>query len=63
MADDKDWIAGAVKKPGALHAELGVKKGDKIPVKTLRRASKKGGKLAQRANFALAMHGLRRHDS
>jgi hypothetical protein len=26
-----NWIAGAVKHPGALHRELGVKQGEKIP--------------------------------
>jgi len=24
----KNWIAGAIKKPGALHAELGIKQGE-----------------------------------
>ena len=27
----KDWIQKAIKKPGALRKELGVKKGEKIP--------------------------------
>jgi hypothetical protein len=26
-----NWIAGAIKKPGALHSALGVPKGEKIP--------------------------------
>lgn len=46
------WIQGAVKHPGALHAELGVKKGKKIPAGKLAAAAKKGGKLGQRARFA-----------
>lgn len=47
-----NWIAGAVKKPGALKKELGVKKGDKIPAKKLAAAAKKGGKEGQRARLA-----------
>ena len=27
----KNWIAGAIKKPGALHKDLGVPAGKKIP--------------------------------
>lgn len=47
-----NWIAGAVKKPGALRAELGVKKGQTIPAKTLASAAKKPGKEGQRARLA-----------
>ena len=32
---DKKWIQKAVKKPGALRKSLGIKKGKKIPAKTL----------------------------
>lgn len=49
------WIAGAIKKPGALKKELGVKKGDKIPAKKLDAAAKKGGKEGQRARLAKTM--------
>jgi hypothetical protein len=46
------WIQGAIKKPGALRAQLGVK-GDKlIPAKTLNAAAQKGGKLGARARLA-----------
>lgn len=31
----KHWIAGAIKHPGALHKELGIKEGHKIPQKKL----------------------------
>lgn len=34
------FIAGAIKKPGALRKSLGVKKGEKIPVKALKKAEK-----------------------
>ena len=40
------WIKKAIKKPGALRKEMGVKEGEKIPVKKLRaeesRLRKKG---------------------
>lgn len=47
-----NWIAGAVKKPGALRKELDVKKGAKIPAKKLAVAAKKGGKEGERARLA-----------
>jgi len=46
------WIQKAIKKPGALHKELGIKEGKKIPAKRLATAAKKGGKLGQRARLA-----------
>jgi hypothetical protein len=48
----KNWIAGAIKKPGALHKELGVPAGKKIPAKKLAKAAKAPGKLGQRARLA-----------
>ncbi len=48
----KNWIAGAIKKPGALHAELGVPQGKKIPPAKLAAATKKGGKEGKRARLA-----------
>lgn len=48
----KNWIAGAIKKPGALHKEMGVPMGKKIPAKALAKASKKGGKEGKRARLA-----------
>lgn len=47
-----NWIQGAIKKPGALHKEMGVPKGKKIPAKKLAAAAKKGGKLGQRTRLA-----------
>lgn len=46
------WIAGAIKHPGALHKELGIKQGKKIPEKTLSKAAQAGGKLGKRARLA-----------
>ena len=37
----KKWIQGAIKKPGALREELGVKKGEKIPAGKLAEASRR----------------------
>lgn len=48
----KNWIAGAIKKPGALKKTLGVKAGNKIPTKKLAAAAKKGGKEGKRARLA-----------
>ena len=48
----KNWIQGAIKKPGALRKQLGVKKGDKIPKAKLDKAAKAPGKLGQRARLA-----------
>ena len=50
--DDKKWIQKAIKKPGALHKELGVPEGKKIPKKKLEKAAKASGKLGQRARLA-----------
>lgn len=52
MVATKHWIQGAIKKPGALRKELGVKAGEKIPAKKLAAAAKKGGKEGQRARLA-----------
>lgn len=49
---DKKWIQKAIKKPGALHKELGVPEGKKIPAKKLAAAAKKGGKEGKRARLA-----------
>jgi hypothetical protein len=46
------WIQKAIKKPGALHKEMGVPMGKKIPAKKLAAAAKKPGKLGQRARLA-----------
>ena len=57
---DKKWIQKAVKKPGALRKSLGIKKGKKIPAKTLARAAKAGGKLGQRARLAMTFKKMRK---
>ena len=56
----KNWIAGAIKKPGALRKELGAKKGQPIPAKKIAAAAKKPGKLGQRARLAETLKGLKK---
>jgi hypothetical protein len=56
----KNWISGAIKKPGALRKELGVKAGEKIPAKKLASAAKKPGKIGQRARLAETLKGLKK---
>lgn len=55
---DKKWIQKAIKKPGALHKELGVPEGKKIPAKKLNAAAKKGGLEGKRANLAKTLKKL-----
>lgn len=54
----KNFIQGAIKHPGALHEELGVPQGKKIPEAKLEKAAHAGGKLGQRARFAETLKGL-----
>jgi hypothetical protein len=57
MANQR-WIQGAIKHSGALHKELGVPAGKKIPAKTLNAAAKKGGTLGRRARLAKTLEGF-----
>lgn len=54
------WIQKAIKHPGALHKELGVAEGKKIPAKKLAAAAKKPGKLGQRARLAETLKGMKK---
>jgi len=56
----KKFIQKAIKHPGALHRELGVPMGKKIPAAKLRAAAKKPGKLGQRARFAETLGKMRK---
>jgi hypothetical protein len=55
-----NFIQKAIKKPGALRAQLGTPEGKKIPAKKLAAAAKKPGKLGQRARFAQLLGRLRK---
>lgn len=55
-----NWIKGAIRHPGALHEDLGIPQGQKIPHSQLLAAAEAGGTLGRRANLALTlgkMHG------
>ena len=52
------WIAKANIKKGALHKQLGVPKGQKIPAAKLAAAAKKGGTLGKRARLAQTLKKL-----
>ena len=48
----KKFIQKAIKHPGALHKELGIPEGKKIPEAKLDKAAHAGGKLGKRARLA-----------
>jgi hypothetical protein len=53
MPEKKKWIAGAIKKPGALRKSLHVKKDEKIPEEKLKKAEhSKNPKTRKRAVLA-----------
>ena len=57
----KFWIAGAIKKPGALHRALGVPEGQKIPAKKMAKAAKSSNPLMRkRVNLARTLGKLRK---
>lgn len=57
----KNWIAGAIKKPGALHKALQVKEGDKIPESKLKKAEhSKNPLMRKRANLAETLKGFKK---
>lgn len=53
-----NWIAGAIKHPGALHKQLGVPAGKPIPAGKLSKAAHAGGKLGKRARLAETLKGF-----
>ena len=60
MSTPRDWIQGAVKHPGALHRDLGVPQGKKIPASKLDRALHSDNPtLRRRAQFAENMKRMR----
>jgi len=59
MAEDH-WIQGAIRHPGALHRELGVPEGKKIPAGKLKKSEHAGGKLGKRARLAETLKGFKK---
>lgn len=54
-----NWIAGATKNKGALHRNLGVPEGTKIPAKKLQAATNSDNpKIAREANLAKTLKGF-----
>jgi hypothetical protein len=56
----KNWIKGAIKKPGSLRKALGVKKGENIPSSKLNAAAKQKGKIGQKARLAKTLKKMGR---
>ncbi len=56
----KNWIAGATRNKGALHRNLGVPEGKKIPAGKLKAAASKPGKVGKEARLAETLKGLRK---
>lgn len=56
----KKWIQKLHLKKGALHRQLGIPVGERIPDSTLREAAKAGGKLSKRAQLALNLRKKKR---
>ncbi len=61
MSKGKNWIAGAIKKPGALHKALGVPKDKNIPAKKMEKAEKsKNPTMRKRAQLAETLKGFKK---
>ena len=56
----KKWIQSAIKKPGALRSQLGVKEGETIPEGKLQSAAKKPGKIGKRARLAITLKKMKK---
>lgn len=56
----KKWIQGMGMKKGALHRDLGVPAGKKIPAAKLAAAARKPGVVGRRARLAQTLKGLSR---
>lgn len=54
----KKFIQEAIKSPGALHKQMHVKMGEKIPAKKLAKAAKMGGLVGKRARLAQTLKKL-----
>lgn len=59
LKEEEKWIQKAIEKPGALHKQLGVPAGEKIPAGKLAAAAEKGGTLGKRARLAQTLKKLK----
>lgn len=56
-----NWIQGAIKRPGALRKKLHAKKGKKIPVSKIEKAThSKSPTLRKEASLAMTLKKLRK---
>lgn len=61
MAENKKWIQGAIKHPGALRKTLHVKEGEKISESKLKKAEhSKNPTTAKRAHLAETLKHMRK---
>lgn len=61
MSEKKMWIKDAIKKPGALHKALKVKKGEKIPESKIKKAEhSKSPKLRKEATLAETLKHMKK---
>lgn len=61
MDQEKNWIKGAIKKPGALRKTLKVKEGEKIPEEKLKKAEHSKNPLtAKRAHLAETLKKMKK---
>ncbi len=58
--EEKKWIQGAIKHPGALHRALGVKQGEKIPAKKLKVKASDSPKLKRMKILAKTLKKMRK---
>ena len=63
LKEEEKWIQKAIEKPGALHKQLGVPAGEKIPAGKLAAAAEKGGKLGKRARLAMTLRKLKEENT
>lgn len=55
----KHWIKNAIKRPGALHAHLGVPAGEPIPAEKLEKAAhSKNSTVRREASLAKTLKGM-----
>ena len=59
----KNWIQEATKHKGALHKNLGIPSGEKIPIADLEVAAKTPGKIGSEARLALTLRKIRQKKS
>ena len=60
MTEHPKWLHKAIKHPGALHRDLGVPQGKKIPAAKLAKATHSSNpKVAERARLAETMKGFK----